>query len=138
MSEENKASVRRFFEEGFVQGNVAALDSIIAADVVDHNPLPGQGTGRQGFKDLITTIRGAFPDFHITIEDQVSEGDKVVTRITNTGTHKGEFLGIPATNKQVSLSMIHLDRFSNGLVVEHWDQGDMLGLMQQLGAIPGP
>ena len=85
MSEQNKAAVRRIFEEGFVKGNVSALDGITSSDVVDHNPLPGQGPGRQGFKDLIAMVRGAFPDLNITVEDQVSEGDKVVSRPTKYG-----------------------------------------------------
>ena len=83
-------------------------------------------------------FRGAFPDSHFTVEDMVAEGDKVVTRKTFHGTHEGEFMGIPPSGRSVSMGLIDIVRISEGRVVEHWSEGDSLGMMQQLGVIPRP
>ena len=79
---------------------------------------------------------GAFPDLHVTVEDLIAEGDKIVGRVTLTGTHQGELLGIPATGKKVAFSEIHIVRISNGKAVEHWEIADIMSMMQQLGVIP--
>ena len=138
MSEENKALLRRFIEEVANKGNLAVIDEIISADVVDHNPQPGQPSGREGVKQNFNMFRTAFPDLHITIDDMVAEGDKVAARMTMRGTHRGELMGIPPTGKQVVFSSIEIDRFSGGQCVDHWEQADIMGLMQQLGVAPGP
>jgi predicted ester cyclase len=87
-------------------------------------------------KNLVTMFRAAFPDLHSTVDLLIAEGDIVVGRHATTGTHRGEFMGIPATNKQVSISEIHIVRIANGKAVEHWGNQDDMGMMQQLGLIP--
>ena len=90
------------------------------------------------YKQLVTMYFSAFPDLHLTIEDQIAEGDKVVTRWTARGTHQGPFMGIPPTGKRAVVTGIAIDRFANGKFVENWNNGDDLGLLQQLGVVPVP
>jgi steroid delta-isomerase-like uncharacterized protein len=136
-TQENKTLNRRLVEEGFSQGNMAVLDELIADDCLDHSAPPGTPPGLEGVKQFFIMFRGAFPDLHYTVEDQVAEGDKVVTRNTWRGTHQGAFLGIPPTGKQVVVTGIDITRWAGGKAVEHWANQDTLGLMQQLGVIPG-
>ena len=136
MSEENKATTRRFMEEVINKGNFAVIDEVIAPDCVDHNPMPGQAQGPEGAKQAIGMLRTAFPDLRITIEDMVAEGDKVAMRGSMTGTQNGEFMGIAPTGKSCTFDLITIDRFRDGKVVEHWEQVDMMGMMQQLGVTP--
>ena len=136
--EKNKALNRRFVEEVINQGNLDVIDELIDPGAVDHAAPPGFPTGREGAKHFATMTRSAFPDLHITIEDMISEGDKVVMRGTWSGTHEGEFMGIPATGKQVTVSQIDISRVAVGRMVEHWGKFDALGLMQQLGVVPPP
>ena len=138
MSAENKAILRRFFEDLFNTGNLAVADEIVATDYLNHNAAPGETPGREGLKQFVAAVRTAFPDLHFTVEDQIAEGDKVVTRWTSTGTHQGEFGGIPATGKQVRLTALNIHRVVNGQVTEGWLQWDALGMMHQLGVIPAP
>jgi steroid delta-isomerase-like uncharacterized protein len=136
MSDQNKAISRRVFDEVWNQGQYAALAEIYAADVVSPNRPPGLPAGIAGAEQLIRMYRAAFPDTHMTIEDQVAEGDKVVTRWTATGTHKGELMGIPASGKQIKITGVAIDRIAGGKIVEEWGLADQLGMMQQIGAIP--
>jgi steroid delta-isomerase-like uncharacterized protein len=139
MSEENKALFRRMFEGAINQGNMDLIDELVAPDVVEHEGLPpGVPAGREGVKMMFTMFRGAFPDLNATIDDVIAEGDKVVARSTWSGTHQGEFMGIPATGKRVSFGVIDIMRFADGVVVEHWGQMDNLGMLQQLGVVPAP
>jgi len=139
MSEENKAIVRRFFEEFVTNGDLSVADELLAKDFVDHNPAgPNQGPGLEGTKQLFAVRRLAFPDAVATVEDQISEGDKVVSRLTITGTHQGEFMGIPATGKSFSMGAIALFRIEDGKIVERWGESDNIGMMQQLGLAPSP
>ena len=138
MTEDNKALNRRFVEEVINQGNIEAIDELIDPGVVDHAAPPGVPTGREGAKQFFAIVRSAFPDLHHTIEDMIAEGDKVVMRSTWSGTHQGEFMGIPATGRRVRVSAIDISRVADGRIVEHWEQSDALGLMQQLGVIPPP
>jgi steroid delta-isomerase-like uncharacterized protein len=137
-TEQNKAIVRRFFEEVGNQGNVAAAGEIFAADVVDHTAPPGQAPGLEGVKHNLAIFRTAFPDVHLTIEDMLAEGDRVVARYTAHATHTGEFFGIPATGKQVVVTGISLSRIAGGKIVEQWGNQDDLGMLQQLGVVPPP
>jgi steroid delta-isomerase-like uncharacterized protein len=138
-TDQNKALVRRFIEELFTHGNTSAADEILAPDFVEHEQLPpGIPKGREGVKVLATILRSAFPDLKATIEDTIAEGDKVVIRMTWSGTHKGEFMGVPATGKRVSIGVIDILRMDGGKCVEHWGQMDSMGMMQQIGAIPAP
>ncbi len=138
--EQDKALIRRFIEELFNQGNLAIVGEIVAPGFIEREQLPpGLPEGREGVKVLTGMLRNAFPDFKATIEDILAEGDKVVIRMTWSGTHTGgEFMGIPATGKKVSFGVIDIIRISGGKVVEHWGQMDSMLMMQQLGAIPAP
>jgi steroid delta-isomerase-like uncharacterized protein len=135
-TEENKAQTRQIIEQGWNKGNWEALDELISADFVNHTPV-NPGESREQFKQRLAMFRSAFPDLVMTAEDMVAEGDKVVTRWRARGTHRGTFRGIPATGKQVEITGIAIDRVVNGKRVEGWAQLDMLGLLQQLGAISG-
>ena len=135
-TEQNKDLVRRFYEEVWNKGNLTVADELMATDVVDHTAAPGLPPGLEGHKQLVIMFRTPFPDLDSTIEDQVAEGDTVVSRLIVRGTHKGEFFGVPPTGKQFTITSIDLDRIANGKIVEHWSIADQLGLMQQLGVIP--
>jgi steroid delta-isomerase-like uncharacterized protein len=137
MSEQNRMLVRRAVEEVYNQGNLAVVDELVAGDLVIH--LPSEEVhGPAGAKQHVAALRAAFPDLRITIEDQISEGDKVVTRWTARGTHIGPFQGVPPTGKQGSMTGIDIDRIADGRVVECWVNSDDLGLLQQLGVVPTP
>jgi predicted ester cyclase len=137
--EENKAIVLRYHEELFNKGNLAAADEIFDPNYLHYTfDKMGLPRGPEGFKQYASMMRTAFPDAQITIEDQIAEGDKEVHRIIMRGTHKGDFMDIAPTNKQVELTVIAIDRISGGKVVESWAEIDMLGMMQQLGVIPPP
>ena len=137
-TEANKAIARRFLEEVFGQGKLAVADEIVAPDHVDHGPgaLPGMPPGPEGSKMLVMGYRNAFPDIHFTIDEQIAEGDKVVTRWTGHATHQGELAGIPATGKSATVTGMGVDRIVNGKIVESWGIFDQFGMMQQLGVIP--
>jgi steroid delta-isomerase-like uncharacterized protein len=139
-AESNKAVARRFLEEVFGQGKLAVADEIVAPDHVDRGPgtLPGLPPGPEGSKMIVTVYRNAFPDIHFTIDEQIAEGDKVVTRWTGHATHKGELAGIPATGKSATVAGIGVDRIENGKIVESWGLFDQFGMLQQLGVIPAP
>jgi steroid delta-isomerase-like uncharacterized protein len=138
-AEENKAVVRRLFEDVISKGDFALADDLVAADFVSHNLRPGQGQGREGFKQGLATIRAAFPDWQSTVEEMIAEGDKIAARWTVRGTHQGSFAGIPATGKRITMTEIGILRVGVGKVVEFWGVADELGMMQQLGIIPaGP
>ena len=137
--EENKAVVRRWFEELFNAGNLEVADEIIAADHVNHDPtLPDIPSGPEGQKQVVNLYRGAFTNAHISVEDQLAEGDRVVTRWTGSGTHQGEFMGVAPSGNQVTVTGISINRVSGGKIAESWTNYDALGMMQQIGAIPVP
>jgi steroid delta-isomerase-like uncharacterized protein len=138
VSEQNKAIARAVFDV-FNGSDPAELDDVVAADAVDHDPAnPFAGEGREGFKKIIAMYREAFSDLHFTIEDQIAEGDKVVTRWVGRGTHDGELMGAPATGKSTEVGGVGIDRIENGQVVEAWGYWDALGLFQQLGLAGEP
>lgn len=136
MSEENKAIARRIFEEVWGAYNLDKVEEYYAADLIDHNELPGFPPGREGVKASVSMFASALSDNDIAVEDQIAEGDKVVTRWSSTATHTGELLGIPATGKRIKVTGINIDRFEGGKVVESWGEYDSMGLMQQLGVVP--
>ena len=139
-TEENKSLARRFFEEFWDQKNLAAADELMAATHVDHTPGSPAGLppGPEGFKQFGSVYFAAFPDLRLTLEDQIAEGDKVVTRWTSYGTNTGSLFGMPATNKSATLTGITISRIVNGKVVETWTNFDTLGMLQQLGVVPAP
>lgn len=135
--EQNKALFRRFVEEVFNKGNVSTIDEFLAPNFVEREVLPpGTPSGREGVKQLTMMFRTAFPDFNVSIDDIIAEGDKIVARTTWSGTQKGEFMGIPSSGKRVSFDVIDIIRISEGKGVEHWGVMDSSALMQQLGVIP--
>lgn len=133
--EANKANVRRMIEEAWNRGNLAVVDELLAVDAVDHHD-PDVPSFATHMKEEITKFHRAFPDFHFAIEDMVAEGDKVAFRATISGTHQGEFNGIPPTGRRIAFEHIHITRFVDGKGVDHWAVFDFLGMLQQLGAIP--
>lgn len=105
---------------------------------VEHNAPPGFPAGIEGFKQFLSMFRATFPDFSYSIQDTIAEGDKVVQRVTGQGTMKGAFAGMPATGKHASWGEIHISRFKDGKIVEHWAVVDQVGMLQQLGLMPTP
>ena len=136
-TEDNKALVRHFFEEVLNQGKLALIDELCAPDFVYHNASTTI-RGREPYKQFLSMYLTAGPDLHFTIEDEVAEGDKVVTRYTTRGTHVGPFMGIPPTGKHVTVTGIAITRIAHGKVVEEWANADELGLLQQLGVVSAP
>lgn len=133
-AETNKAVVRRLFEE-VMKGNLSVADELIAEDYAQHSVL-GIPDGREGFKQFFVAFAAAAPDAHFVIDDVIAEGDKVVIRLTVTGTQTGALQGIPPTGKTFSMKGIDIFRLVDGRIVEHWDAVDQLGMLQQLGVIP--
>jgi steroid delta-isomerase-like uncharacterized protein len=139
-TEENKALARRFADDIINRGNVDDMvDEVYAPDYVDHDPAMPEGVrGIEGVKEKYHMILSAFPDPQITIEDQVAEGDTVVSRWTMSATHQGELMNIPPSGKRVEFMGVTISRIEGGKIVEDWDIYDALGMMQQIGAIPEP
>jgi len=135
---DNKAIVRDFVEETINQGRIDATEKFVWEDVVEQVPFPGQGPGLEGLKDVLRGFRAGFPDIHFAIEEQIAEGDKVLSRFEWTGTHRGAFLGVPATGRSVKVWGMVTDRLVDGRIKETRILMDVLGLMMQLGAIPAP
>ena len=136
-TEENKTIARRYIEELFNQKNLATVDELNTPDFVLHNDATTM-QGLEPYKQFLSMDLTAFPDLHMTIEDQIAEGDIVAERVTMHGTHKGDLMGIPPTGKQVTITAIYIVRFANGKGAEVWANTDVLGLMQQLGVVPAP
>ena len=137
-SEESKANMRRIPLEIFNQGNLAVVDEVVAPDYIEHALPSGFPSGLEGLKVFVSAVRAAFPDYHYTIDDEVTEGDTVVQRLTARGTMTGGFMGMPATGKSASWTEIHIARVANGKLTEHWANIDQLGMLHQLGVIPIP
>ena len=136
-TEENKALVRRFYEE-IDKGNLTAMDELVAEDYIDHNPpLPGLQPGREGLKQFFKLFWEATPGSH-DIEDQIAEGDKVVTRLTAVGKHEGDLPCAPRTGNDLKMTSITIHRIASGNLVEKSSEKDMLGYLQQIGVIPSP
>ena len=138
MKEDHAAVVRRFATEVITQGQMDLAAQFVWEDVVEQVPFPGQGPRLEGLKDTLRGMRAAFPDLSFSIEEQISEDDKVASRFEWTGTHHGEFLGVPATGRQVRVWGIVIDRFEEGRIKETRIIMDIVGLMAQLGVFPPP
>ena len=132
MSETNKAIVRRLVDEAQSNSNFDVVDEILADDFIDHTPFPGVPPTRLGVRMLFGGLRAAFPDLHVTIDEQVAEGNKVVTRKTFRGTHRGDFMGAPPTNRPIAWEVIDILTLRDGRIVEHRMVTDRLSLQQQL------
>jgi predicted SnoaL-like aldol condensation-catalyzing enzyme len=133
----NKALTRRFYEQALNGRQPHVIDEIAAAGYDEHDPLPGQGDGREGLKNRVNMlIQGLAPTF--TIEDLIAEGDRVVVRWTNSGRHVGDFLGAAPTDRPYAIAGIDIYRVQDGQLAEHWHVVDQLSLLQQVGLIPAP
>jgi steroid delta-isomerase-like uncharacterized protein len=138
MSQQNKDLDRRLFSEVWNKGHIDIIDEIFSEEYVNHTPQPGRPIGKQGLKLMITTMRAAFPDLQMIPEDVITEGNKIVTRWTLRGIHKGDALGFPATNKTIRIMGIGIHVYKGGKIIESWTSMDSMGLAQQLGMIPQP
>ena len=139
MSEDHKARIREFLDRVLTAGEIDATGDYFHSDVVEEVPLPGQGPGLEGLKETLTHLRRAFPDAQWHVEEQIAEDNNVLTRFLWSGTHQGEFLGIPATNRAIQVWGMVIDRFEGQKVKSTRILMDTMGMMQQLGAIPaGP
>lgn len=135
----NKDLVRAIPERIMTDGDTDRIYEVFAEDFVEHNPALGDVIGPDGFREYVyDPFHEAFPDVTATVEDVVAEGDYVALRVTLTGTHEGEFLGIEATGKRMSATAFALHRVEDGKVAERWTMFDVPGIMHQLGAMPAP
>lgn len=135
---DSKESYRRYIEAVWHGRDVERADAYITPDIVDHAAPPGQGPGLAGLKATFRHFLDAFPDARVEITDLIAEGDRLVARIVLRGTHRGTFFGIRATGRPVVVPGIHLMRYADGKMAEHWSNSDDLGMMTQLGVIPPP
>jgi steroid delta-isomerase-like uncharacterized protein len=133
---DHKALTQRFYTEVFNKGDLDALDELVDDGFVEHEEFPDIPPGKEGLKVFVTTTRTAFPDLRFDVEAMVTEGDEVWVHGVMRGTHQGEFLGIPATNRKIEVATIDRIRIRNDKAVEHWGVTDTLTMMQQLGVVP--
>jgi steroid delta-isomerase-like uncharacterized protein len=135
---DHAATVRRLYDL-LSAGDVDGFAEFLADDFVEHEETPGLAPTKEGVKTFFRMYIAAFPDLRLNVEDVLASGDKVVARLRATGTHQGEFMGIPATGKRVDVQLIDIFRLGDGLVHEHWGVIDAQAMMQQLGVVPdGP
>ena len=137
-TDQNKSTYRRFIQEVFNEGQLDGIETYLSPTYVYHDAPPGTPQGRDGVKQVVSTFRAAFPDLEISIEDQVAEEDKVCSRTTMRGTHKGDIFGVPATGRSVTMTGLTMVRIVGGRLVESWVKNDVIGLMNQLGSSPHP
>jgi steroid delta-isomerase-like uncharacterized protein len=136
---DNKATIRRFHDAantGDAELISKTADEVVEPDALIRTPVPLQATGAQALKEVFATLRRVFPDLRVTVEDLIEEGDKVVSRNSVTGTHQGEYMGLPPTGNSVTYNEIFIFRFVDGRIAETWGVVDVLSQMQQLGVIP--
>ena len=136
LSEAAKAVVRRNTEEVQGGGNFEVFEELFADDFLDHTPQPGRTPDKDGARQLYKILRTAFPDFHADIHWQLADGDRVTTYKTYHGTHRGEFLGVAPTGRQIQFETVDVMRVRNGKITEHWGVANLFSLMQQLSAWP--
>ena len=135
LAENNKRLVRQFVEEAQTRHNLGAIDQYMAPEFVDHSVPPGLPPDREGVKMQFSMFFSAFPDLHAVIHDQVADDEKVVTRKTLSGTHQGEFMGLPPSGKPVDIAVIDILSVRDGKITDHWNNVDQLGLLRQVGAL---
>ncbi len=138
MTTTNQKMIERIPLEVLNNGKFELIDELVATDFVDRSPQPGLPATREGFKQALKALKTAFPDLHYTIDDAIEGGDRIVHRLTASGTMKGDFMGIPATGKRATWNEIHIGRVVNGRLTEHWGLVDQLGMLVQLGIVPAP
>jgi predicted ester cyclase len=135
VTEANIATFRRAIDEGWNNGNLAAIDELFAPDFVEHQA--GIAPGREGVKGSIRALRTAFSDLRLEVEDAVADGDTVWFRLHGTGTHDGPFMGMPGTGRRIDVTVIDIARVVDGRLVEHWGVADRFTVAQQIGLVPG-
>lgn len=139
MSREKNIAAQEQAAEHLNAGDIDAfVETLFAVDAVDHDPAPGQGPGREGFRTFFRTLATAFPDAQIEPATLVADDEHVCIAYTLSGTHQGDFLGVPATGKAIQARGLQVGRFRDGMIVERWGSTDELGIMQQIGAAPEP
>ncbi len=131
MADDNKAKMRRFFDEVVQKGNLAVIDELVAADFVDHNPGPGQAAGVEGVKQFFSALRAAMSNLKVDLEHVLAEGDLVMTHVSIRGKHTGDLMGIAPTGRDVTLRISDIVRIANGKAVERWGVEDVSGLVGQ-------
>lgn len=136
--EQNKEIVRRYLLDVWGEWDFEVEKELVAEDLVDHDAAPGLPPGREGHHMFLAMCQNAFPKLDVTVNDVFAEGDKVAYRWTAQGVHKGEFMGVPATGKEVTITGSDIVRIENGKIAETWHIEDNLGLLQQLGVVPTP
>jgi steroid delta-isomerase-like uncharacterized protein len=134
MSEANITAVRRFTQEGFVGGEIDIVDEVVADECIDHDPMPGQGQGREGQRHTCQMVVNGLSNRSTLRDDFLAVGDTVIENWVFQGTHTGEFLGVPATGKQLQVRGIEIWRLANGKIVERWGVVDAAGVMEQLAS----
>jgi predicted ester cyclase len=137
-TDENRAIVRRYYDEVLNGRTVAVLDEIAVADYIENDPFPGMGNGREQLKLRAGALLSAFAPCTFKIEDIVAEGDRVAVRWRSRGTQSGEFMGILPTNRSYEIAGIDFHRLADGRMAEHWHVVDQLSQLQQLGLLPSP
>lgn len=135
---DNKALAQRFINEVFNQGNLATIEELVDDGFVEHEEFPGISADKAGLATFVTTLRDAFPDINFEIVAMAADGDEVWIHNISRGTHKGEFMGVPATGNSIEVAAIDRVRVRDGRMVEHWGVTDVMTMMQQLGVVPGP
>ncbi len=136
---DHELTVRRLIEEGFNEGNLDTLDALTSPDLVEHQDFgPAHAPGAAGVRAVVTSLRRAFTDFHLAIDDLVVDGDTVWLRMTATGVNDGSFMGHPATGRPFTIQVLDVIRLADGRMVEHWGVPDRLGALLQLGLVSPP
>lgn len=136
MSREDNIAAQEHLAEHINAGKVEAALESFAENAVDHDPAPGQGAGREGFKQFFDALTTAFPDAHIEPEQMVVDDDNVAVAYTLTGTHEADFNGVAPTGRKIEVRGLQIGRFEDGKIVERWGSSDELGILKQLGAAP--
>ena len=137
MSEDAKDLLRRFYER-VTDGDLAVVDELVADDFVEHEGFPGLEPGKPGVKQFFALFRSAFPDLRMEPQEMLAEGDLVCARVSITGTHRGEFMGVQPNGKPIAIEAMDMLRIRDGRMTEHWGVTDSMALMQQIGAGPAP
>jgi len=135
MSKEQNIAAAIKFGDAVNSGKLDGLREVIATNAVDHDPSPDQGVGPEGFIRMFAGFRAAFPDLHVDVDKLVVDDDNVCFAYTMTGTHQGEFLGVPGTGRKFKARGLQISRFENGKMVERWGSSDQLGILQQIGVL---
>lgn len=138
MSADHRTIASRIYSEVFEQGNIDLIDELLTEDFVDHEVPPGMPNGREAPKEMLSQLRVAFPDLRVAVQDMVAEGDRVAVRALMTGTHQGEYMGIPATGRTVEVAVFDMLEFRGARISQHWGVTDAMAMMQQLGVVEPP